>query len=102
MVTLSRFGRNRRLVLILEWLTLCPTRTALPVRSQRRDIAVPFTDGARALSRGAGNRVEMDRGRIVMRLRSVKARQAWVPDHQNDLIRTEIEPRRPPPLRCHD
>src|SRR5690349_8787255 len=42
MVTLSRFGRNRRLVLMFEWLTLWPTRTPFPVRSQRRDIALPL------------------------------------------------------------
>src|SRR6185437_8137228 len=33
-VTLRRFGMNRRLVLILEWLTLCPDSGPLPVRSQ--------------------------------------------------------------------
>src|ERR1700709_2295236 len=38
-VTLHRFGRNRRLVLILEWLTLWPTIGPLAVSSQRRDIA---------------------------------------------------------------
>src|SRR5580693_1198921 len=37
-VTLHRFGRNRRLVLILEWLTLWPTIGPLAVSSQRRDI----------------------------------------------------------------
>src|SRR6202043_1242547 len=37
-VTLHRFGRNRRLVLILEWLTLWPTCGPLAVSSQRRDI----------------------------------------------------------------
>ena len=40
-VTLSRFGRNRRLVLMFEWLTLWPTSGLLPVRSQRRDMAHP-------------------------------------------------------------
>ena len=40
-VTFSKFGRNRRLVLILEWLTLWPTSAVLPVRSQRRDIRNP-------------------------------------------------------------
>src|SRR5580692_10069785 len=38
-VTLHRFGRNRRLVLIFEWLTLWPTSGPLAVSSQRRDIA---------------------------------------------------------------
>src|SRR3954468_15187466 len=37
-VTLSRFGRKRRLVLMFEWLTLWPTWGPLPVKSQRRDI----------------------------------------------------------------
>src|SRR6266702_6620549 len=40
-VTLRRLGRNRRLVLRLEWLTLCPTCAPLPVRSHRRDMANP-------------------------------------------------------------
>src|SRR5262249_49406250 len=39
-VTLTRFGRNRVFVLRFEWLTRLPTRTAFPVSSQRRDIAV--------------------------------------------------------------
>src|SRR6201995_3394874 len=34
-----RFGRKRRRVLLLAWLTLLPLRTPLPVISQRRDIA---------------------------------------------------------------
>ena len=37
-VTLSRFGRKRRLVLMFEWLTLWPTCGPLPVKSQRRDM----------------------------------------------------------------
>src|SRR5215470_4565333 len=37
-VTLQRFGKNRRLVLMLEWLTLWPTWGPLAVSSQRRDI----------------------------------------------------------------
>src|SRR4051794_24188966 len=37
-VTLSRFGRKRRLVLMFEWLTLWPTWGPLPVKSQRRDM----------------------------------------------------------------
>ena len=45
-VTLNRFGRNRRLVLMLEWLTLWPTMRRLPVRSQRRDIAKPSNSAA--------------------------------------------------------
>src|ERR1700686_2006747 len=38
-VTLRRFGMNRRLVLMLEWLTLWPLMGPLPVRSQRHDMA---------------------------------------------------------------
>src|SRR5207237_2243737 len=38
-VTFRRLGRNRRLVLRLEWLTLWPTSGPLPVNAQRRDIA---------------------------------------------------------------
>src|SRR5688500_12929206 len=37
-VTLRRFGRKRRRVLLLAWLTLLPDITALPVSSQARDI----------------------------------------------------------------
>src|SRR5262249_19026595 len=44
MVTLSRLGRKRRLVLIFEWLTLCPTCMVLPVSSHRRDIGKPLSD----------------------------------------------------------
>src|SRR4029453_2447223 len=52
-VTLRRFGRNRRLVFILEWLTLWPTSGFLPVSSQRRDIALSSKTRAPA---GVGNR----------------------------------------------
>src|SRR5689334_15628886 len=38
-VTLHRFGRKRRLVLMLEWLTLWPTSGPLAVSSQRRDMS---------------------------------------------------------------
>src|SRR5262245_50385082 len=42
-VTLTRFGRKRRLVLLLAWLTLWPLWTALPVSSHSRDIFhVPY------------------------------------------------------------
>src|SRR5713101_5208623 len=33
-----RFGRKRRFVLMLEWLTLWPTRTPLPVTGHLRDM----------------------------------------------------------------
>src|SRR5689334_14872954 len=38
-VTLTRFGRKRRLVLMLECLTVWPTWGPLAVNSQRRDMA---------------------------------------------------------------
>src|SRR3954463_563979 len=37
-VTLHKLGKNLRLVLMLEWLTLWPTWGPLAVSSQRRDI----------------------------------------------------------------
>src|SRR3984885_2136381 len=53
-VTLHRFGRNRRLVLIFEWLTLWPTSGPLAVSSQRRDIAVnPLPSRPSSLFQGA-------------------------------------------------
>src|SRR5258705_3526429 len=38
-VTLIRFGRKRRLVLMFEWLTVWPDRGPFPVSSQRRDMS---------------------------------------------------------------
>src|SRR5450759_4080281 len=61
-VTLHRFGRNRRLVLILEWLTLWPTCGPLSVSSQRRDISEilfrPRPPTA-LVGRGAGVRIHV-------------------------------------------
>src|SRR5205085_7282141 len=37
-VTLQRFGKNLRLVLMLEWLTVWPVWGPLAVSSQRRDM----------------------------------------------------------------
>src|ERR1700761_54048 len=37
-----RFAMNRRLVLLLAWLTLLPYWTALPDRAQRRGMALPL------------------------------------------------------------
>ena len=37
-MTLHRFGRNLRLVLLFAWLTLLPDWTPLPVNSQLRDM----------------------------------------------------------------
>jgi hypothetical protein len=36
---------NRRLVLLLAWLTLWPTMTDFPVTMQRRDIGGTFEQG---------------------------------------------------------
>src|ERR1700761_9754779 len=53
-VTLHRFGRKRRLVLIFEWLTLWPTCGPLAVSSQRRDIVeILFHPGSQPASYGA-------------------------------------------------
>src|SRR3569833_380074 len=52
-VTLHRFGRKRRLVLMLEWLTLWPTWGPLAVSSQRRDIVqILFHPRTRRPSKG--------------------------------------------------
>src|SRR6186997_3585010 len=37
-----RFDMNRRLVLLLAWLTLLPYCTDLPDRAQRRGMAIPI------------------------------------------------------------
>src|SRR5688572_13196919 len=48
-----RFGKKRRLVLLLAWLTWLPTRTPLPVISQRRAIAkILFLQRLRSKQRG--------------------------------------------------
>src|SRR5882757_8522642 len=52
MVTFTRLGRNRRLVLRFEWLTLFPTCTPLPVSLHRRDMANTFQSGP--IASGAG------------------------------------------------
>src|ERR1700754_2452547 len=53
-VTLHRFGRKRRLVLMLEWLTLWPTSGPLAVSSQRRDMS-KILDGAPAALEASGS-----------------------------------------------
>src|ERR1700737_906653 len=66
-VTLHRFGRNRRLVLILEWLTLWPTCGPLAVSSQRRDISTNplpspgFSSHLRERDRGSKSRPSWER-----------------------------------------
>src|SRR4029079_1518458 len=54
-VTLVRFGRKRRLVLIFEWLTLWPTWGPLAVSSQRRDMAKILQNCASPAGPGAGS-----------------------------------------------
>src|SRR5882757_6793524 len=46
-----RFGRNRRRVLFLAWLTLLPLITPLPVTWQRRAMAHILTHGQKQLPR---------------------------------------------------
>jgi hypothetical protein len=50
--------------LMFEWLTLWPTRTPFPVRSQRRDIALPLELKRRVETPKMA--VSMDRERIVV------------------------------------
>src|SRR4051812_7936703 len=83
-VTLTRFGRKRRLVLMLEWLTLWPTWGPLAVSSQRRDMAsiLEFDPPTRAAAilgapganfvslKGAGGRIG-GKGRVVKDLGGV-------------------------------
>src|SRR5580698_2064034 len=81
-VTLHRFGRNRRLVLILEWLTLWPTIGPLAVSSQRRDIAQNPLPSRLPSRRGAAPGVQNhahsgNRGRIGGERRGVKVLEAF-------------------------
>src|SRR6185437_6807783 len=75
-VTLHRFGRNRRLVLIFEWLTLWPTSGPLAVSSQRRDIVqnpLPSPSLRHFAGAGVQNHVRFgNRGRIGEGWRPVK------------------------------
>src|ERR1700761_6042778 len=66
-VTLHRFGRNRRLVLIFEWLTLWPPSGPLAVSSQRRDIVQNPLPSPSLRQSGAGVQIHVrfgNRGRI--------------------------------------
>jgi len=71
---LQRFGRNRRLVLMFEWLTLWPTWADLPVNSHRRDMALPLAISRSRLNpRGAWKPwILLDRGRIMSAAEDVK------------------------------
>src|ERR1700676_774039 len=92
-VTLHRFGRKRRLVLILEWLTLWPTCGPLAVSSQRRDIAInPLPSPACSVPRGFKiSSIFRNRGRIVAGRRGVKvlegfkAREKLICEHSRGL-----------------
>src|SRR5581483_7097758 len=91
-VTLRRFGRNRRLVLIFEWLTLWPTSGLLPVSSQRHDMPQSSKNIARKRA-GPVNRLGKDRGRIESRLEGVKTRKRQKPEvFQAASERTKIRP----------
>src|ERR1700734_1049009 len=84
-VTLHRFGRNRRLVLILEWLTLWPTCGPLAVSSQRRDILRnPLPSRLPSRVKRPVPRVQIharsgNRGRIGAQTRGVKVLRAPEP-----------------------
>src|SRR4051794_13349796 len=87
-VTLHRFGRNRRLVLILEWLTLWPTWGPLAVSSQRRDISKnPLPSlifrpaggrnrGSNRVHPGSGGRIEGKAGGVKVLTARVRFPQA--------------------------
>src|SRR5262249_52305454 len=55
MVTFIRFGKKRRLDLMFEWLTLCPTWADFPVNSHRRDMAYLWASCALANDAELGN-----------------------------------------------
>src|ERR1700684_1501309 len=97
-VTLHRFGRNRRLVLILEWLTLWPTIGPLAVSSQRRDIAKilchPASVAPVSAAAGVQNHVHFrTRGPIGAERRGVKVLRA-----KTARLRNRIRPLPPPDI----
>ncbi len=96
MVTLTRLGRKRRLVLRLEWLTLWPTSAFLPVRSHLRDMAKPSNLLQIRTPGAAGAKINLcwNAGRIEVR---AIWRQAWPdrplpgpPDHRNGAFRMAL------------
>src|ERR1700726_2569933 len=115
-VTLHRFGRKRRLVLILEWLTLWPTCGPLAVSSQRRDIAInPLPSPACSVPRGFKiSSIFRNRGRIgagrqgVKVLEGFKAREKLIlrafagpwPSYKKRIRRRHQEFRRWPQRIC--
>src|ERR1700674_5587094 len=60
MVTFKRLGKNRRLVLRFEWLTLWPVCAVFPVRSHRRDMVSFLVSPKRA--KAARNETDPRRG----------------------------------------
>src|SRR6202049_886037 len=87
-VTLHRFGRNRRLVLMLEWLTLWPTCGLLAVSSQRRDIfknPLPSPALPRAhQARPGGSKSRPSRERRTYRGQAAE-RQGFAPPERDDV-----------------
>src|SRR5580700_6397153 len=90
-VTLSRLGRNRRLVLRFEWLTRLPIWRIFPVSSQRHDMAI-VPQRPRRGKRRLTTMWDM-RGPIIMGLDSVKHMSdmafAAAPNHTNDAFQNE-------------
>ena len=74
-VTLSRLGRNRRLVLRFEWLTRCPIWRVFPVSSQRHDMANNSSHSPRVQRRATDDVGGRLRGPIVSALESVQQRR---------------------------
>src|SRR5476649_2350017 len=70
-VTFCKFGMNRRLVLMLEWLTLWPESGFLPVRSHRQDMAYSSIAPAQNQHRDDHSYVKMA-GRIERGAQTVK------------------------------
>src|ERR1044072_5678509 len=101
-VTLIRFGRKRRLVLMLEWLTVWPDRGPFPVRSQRRDMskslrhAGPEAGDKNGPFRGTRTYKVREQGRQVRRLGSGSGsnRPGWADrarrcEHRFDAFRSD-------------
>src|SRR5580693_1560109 len=90
-VTLSRLGRNRRLVLRFEWLTRLPIWRIFSVNSQRHDMAV-VPQRSRRGKRRLTTMWDM-RGAIIRGLRSVKHMSDMAftaaPNHTKDAFPNE-------------
>src|SRR5262245_30556676 len=97
-VTLHRFGRKRRLVLMLEWLTLWPTWGPLAVSSQRRDmLQILFHPRTRRPSnrrRGGPKLVQLSfgrRGRIGGKGSGVKVLGRMAPGGEQGVANGELQ-----------